>query len=123
MDLTLPKFDPAAVNRQLDALLATVPEGQHVCLIANADLMSKKASAALMVKMNTHLGAYVRVSKVAGGAFDADAGLRASFLFGVPEEDGFTYNELVAVFRDRKLGWIRSHINAYKLLNGWEVEL
>lgn len=123
MDLTLPKFDPAAVNRQLDALLATVPEGQHVCLIANADLSSKRASAALMVKMNSHFGAYVRVSKAGTGPFDADAGLRASFLFGSTEDDSFTYNELVAVFRDRGLGWVRSYVNAYKLLNGGEVEL
>lgn len=118
-------FDPTAVNKQIDALLLSVPQGHHVCLTANADLLTKRASAALMVKMGDHLGAFVRVSKTAGGAVESDAGLRVSFLVSqAPEvEDVFTYNELVALFKDRGCGFVGSHINAYKLLNGWDVEL
>ena len=120
-------FDPAAVNRQIDAIVATVPPGKHVTIIGQADLMSKKANAAIIFKVSDTFSAYARVGKSMGGPTEADAGFRVNFLVGHSVDSspvaGFTYNELVAVFRDRGLGWLRSHINAYKLLNGGTVEL
>lgn len=120
-------FDPAAVNRQIDAIVATVPPGKHVTLIGQADLMSKKANAAIIFKLNDTFSAYARVGKTVGGPTEADAGFRINFLAGHHVDpspvEGFGYNELVAVFKDRGFGWLRSHISAYKLLNGGEVEL
>jgi hypothetical protein len=124
-------FDPAAVNRQIDAIVATVPPGKHVTIIGNADLISKRANAAIIFKLNDTVSAYARVGKTVGGPTEADAGFRVNFLFGFPSNDpiegmpleGFTYNELVAIFKARGFGWFRSHISAYKLLNGGEVEL
>lgn len=117
-------FDPAAVNKQIDAYLATVPPGKRVTILGQADLMSKKASAALIVRPLDHVGAYVRVSKTPGQKVEADAGFTVSFLLDQQfPDDGFSYPELVEIFRARGWGWIRSHMAAYKLLRGWGVEL
>lgn len=119
----MPLFDPAAVNRQIDAIVATVPPGKRVTLIGNADLMSKKASAAIVFKVGDTVSAYARVTKTIGEKTEADAGFKISFLVELPEDDGFSYNELVAIFRARGTGWLKSHLNAYRLLNGGEVVL
>lgn len=119
-------FDPVAVSKQIDAIVATVPPGKHVTIVGNVDLMSKRANAAIVFKLNDTASAYARIGKTMGGATEADAGFRINFLYGDPQPltiDGFTYNELVAIFQARGAGWFRSHINAYKLLNGGEVEL
>jgi hypothetical protein len=121
-------FDPVAVNRQIDTILATVPPGKHVTIVGNADLISKRANAAIVFKLNDTLSAYARVGKTMGAATEADAGFRINFLFGVPDVDpapvqGFMYNELVAIFRERGMGWLKSRISAYKLLHGGEVRL
>jgi hypothetical protein len=119
-------FDPAAVNKQLDALLATVPAGKRGTLILNADLPGKRVSGALMFKAKVKgvdAGAYVRVSKTIGAALAADAGAQISFLADLGAEDEFTYEELVAVLKARGRGWIKAHLDAYRLFNGWEVEL
>lgn len=115
-------FDPGAVNKQLDALLGTVPTGKRGVLILNADLTEKRASGALVFRIKDNVGAYVRVSKTMGGAVTADAGAKVTFLYGSPAED-FNYSELVAVLKDRGFGWIKAHLMAYRLFNGWEVEL
>jgi hypothetical protein len=121
-------FDPVAVNKQIDSILATVPPGKHLTIVGNADLMSKRANAAIVFKLNDTLSAYARVGKTIGGPTEADAGFRVNFLFGFPDIDpapveGFTYNELVAIFKGRGKSWLRSHLDAYKILNGGEVEL
>jgi hypothetical protein len=120
-------FDPGMVNRQIDGYLASVPPGKRVCLLGQANLLSKQASASIVLRVNDSIGAYVRVSKTLGGATEADAGVKIAFLYGgqaeVPADLTFTYPELVAVFKDRGMGWVRSHISAYKLLHGQEVEL
>lgn len=116
-------FDPGTVNRQIDAYLASVPPGKKVLLLGNANLSTKTASAAVMLKVTDSIGAYVRVSKTAGAPVDADAGVKIAFLAGLPDEEPFTYAELVAVFKDRGFGWIRSHISAYRVVQGGSVEL
>jgi hypothetical protein len=119
-------FDPAAVNRQIDAIVATVPPGKHVTIIGNADLISQHANAAIIFKLDDTFSAYARVGKSVGQKMEADAGFRVNFLVdsnSVEDVAGFTYNELVAIFKDRGCGWMRSHINAYRLLNGGEVQL
>lgn len=114
-------FDPNTVNRQIDSYLASVPPGKRLVLIGNANLATKTASAALMIKVTDSIGAYVRVGKAVGKATDADAGFKVSFLAEpVPV---FTYAEIVAILKDRGLGWIRSHLYAYKLVQGEAVEL
>lgn len=120
----MPLFDPGAVNRQIDAYLASVPPGKRLALVGNANLNTKTASVALMVRVSDHFGAYVRVGKTVGGQVEADTGFKASFLVesGQPVPV-FSYPELVAVLKDRGLGWIRSHLYAYKLMRGEAVEL
>lgn len=116
-------FDPGTVNRQIDAYLATVPPGKRVLLLGNANLTTKTASAAVMLKVSDSIGAYVRVSKTPGQPVESDAGVKIAFLAGLPDEDPFTYAELVALFKDRGFGWIRAHISAYRVLHGGSVEL
>lgn len=122
-------FDPGAVNKQIDAYLASVPPGKRLLLIGSADLMSKKASASIVLKVSDSVGAYVRVSKTVGGVTEADAGVKIALLVDMPGQDTpdpeepFTYAELVAVFKDRGLGWVRSHLYAYRVVNGGTVEL
>lgn len=114
-------FDPNTVNKQIDSYLASVPPGKRLVLIGNANLSTKTASAALMIKVTDNIGAYVRVGKAVGKPTDADAGFKISFLAEpVPE---FTYSEIVAILKDRGLGWVRSHIYAYRLVQGGTVEL
>ena len=118
-----PKFDPVAVNKQIDAMLATVPQGKRGMLIAHADLANRKLSAAVLFKITDSVGGYARVSKTVGGGVDADAGVHVSFLYGNPELDEFDYAELVALFKARGQGWVRAHINAWRLMDGREVAL
>jgi len=115
-------FDPVAVNRQIDSFLAAVPNSKRGVLVLNADLVSKQASAALVVKVKDNIGAFVRVSKTFGGALSADAGAKISFL--VPQDpEPFTYSELVAVLKARGWGWASAHLGAWKLLRGKELPL
>lgn len=115
-------FDPVAVNKQIDVLLAGVPKDKRGMFVVNADLKEKRVSGALLFKVNDNVGGYVRVSKTAGGGIDADAGARVTFLYGDPGQE-FTYAELVEVFKARGFGWIKAHMTAFKLMNGWAVEL
>lgn len=121
----MPLFDPAAVNKQIDQYLATVPPGKKVTILGQVNLVNKNASAALIVRPLDHVGAYIRVGKTPGQALEADAGFSVSFLAAVEHlaEDGFSYSELVEIFRARGWGWIRSHMAAFKILRGWGVEL
>lgn len=114
-------FDPAAVNRQIDSFLATVPEGKKVTILAHADLMQKKVSGGVAIKLFDGASAFARVSKTFGGPTEADAGIRISFLAGPP--DTFSYAELVEVFKARGQGWVKAHMNAWRLFEGKEVEL
>ena len=115
-------FDPAAVNKQIDTLLAGVPKDKRGMFVVNADLKEKRVSGALLFKVTDNVGGYVRVSKTAGGGLDADAGARVTFLYGDPGDE-FTYAELVEVLKARGYGWVRAHMTAYRLFNGWEVAL
>jgi len=126
--MTFPKFDPVAVNRTIDNMLAAVPQGQRGILVFHGDLQTKKGSAALMFKVTNNIGAFVRVSKVAGQPVDVDAGGHISFLYGAapydaPELSEYTYPEVVAVFKARGWGWIKSHLSALRLVTGGEVWL
>lgn len=116
-------FDPVAVNKQIDSMLAMVPAGKRGILVANADLVNKKLSAAVMFKIAGGVGGYVRVSKTVGGATEADAGAHVSFLYGHPEDTDFSYEDMVALFKARGQGWIKAHMNAWRLMDGREVEL
>lgn len=115
-------FDPVAVNRQIDSFLQGVPAGKRGLVVLNADLLSKKASAALVVKVRENLGAYARISKTLGGALEADAGARITFL--VPQEQKlFSYFELVELLKSRGFGWVKAHLGAFKLLRGKDVAI
>ena len=114
-------FDPIAVNKQIDSMLAAIPPGKHGILIGYADLASKTASVGVAFKLADSVGGYVKLSKVINGATSAEAGVHASFLFS--SEEPFDRWELVEVFKARGQHWIKAHWNAWKLLNGYEVAL
>lgn len=116
-------FDPSAVNKAIDAYIATVPPGKRVVLLGNANLVSKVAGAAIMLKVSDTVGAYLRVTKSPGQRIDADAGVKVAFLAGLPEEETFTFAELVKLLEDRGLGWIGARMGAYRLMRGGHVEL
>ena len=116
-------LDPVTVNRQIDAYLASVPAGKRVVLLGQASLVEKKAGATLVVRATDWAGAYLRVSKVSGQKLETEAGFKISLLYDDPDVLHFTYPELVEVFRARGFGWVRSHLAAYRLMKGGEVEL
>ena len=115
-------FDPAAVNKQIDVLLASVPPGKRVLWVVEGNLQDKRVSGALMAKVTDNIGAYLRINKTAGAPVGADIGIRGSFLYGA-SGDEFTYAEVVEVLKARGYGWVRAHLTAYRLFNGWDVEL
>jgi hypothetical protein len=115
-------FDPSSVNKQIDAFLSTVPPGKKVILLGQASLREKKGSAALVVRVTDNIGAYARVTKTVGQELEVDGGFKITFLLE-DHDDSFTYSELVEVLKARGKGWIRAHIDAYKILNGQVVEL
>ena len=116
-------FDPTAVNKQIDAYISSVPPGKRVVLLGNVNLVSKAAGAAIMLKVSDTVGAYVRVTKLPGQQLDADAGVKVAFLVRMPEDETFTFSELVKLLEDRGLGWIAARMGAYRLMRGGHVEL
>lgn len=126
-------MDPVAVNKQIDAFLASVPPGKRAVLLGQASLSERRLGASLVVRVTDNIGAYVRVGKTQGQKMDAEAGVKATFLIGPqgsPEKlrylmgtDPFTYAEIVDIFRARGFNWVRSHLYAYRLMRGGEVEL
>lgn len=114
-------FDPATLNKQIESYVATIPPGKKIVLLGEASLRKKEVTLALAVKLNDVFTAYTKVSKDPTG-FEATGGVKASFLFE-EEEDGFSYSELVAFFKSRGYGWIRAHLDAFKLSRGFDVEL
>lgn len=116
-------FDPGAVNKQIDAYISSVPPGKRVVLLGNVNLVSKQAGAAIMLKVSDAVGAYVRVTKIPGQRFESDAGIKIAFLAGMPDDETFTFSELVKLLEDRGLGWIGARMGAYRLMRGGHVEL
>lgn len=118
-------FDPAAVNKQIDAVVASVPEGKRVLVLADGALNTKTIRAAIVIRISDNVGGYVRVSKTAGQKLDGDFGVGVSFLVDTVEtpDDGFTYEEVVALLRDRGFGPVKARWQAYRLFNGQEVAL
>lgn len=116
-------FDPSAVNKQIDAYIASVPPGKRVVLLGNVNLVSKQAGAAIMLKVSDTLSGYIRVTKLPGQHFESDAGIKVAFLAGMPSEEVFTFSELVKLLEDRGLGWVRARMGAYRLMRGGHVEL
>lgn len=116
-------FDPGAVNKQIDAYIASVPPGKRVVLLGNVNLVSKQAGAAIMLKVSDTLSGYIRVTKIPGQHIESDAGFKIAFLAGMPDEEVFTFSELVKLLEDRGLGWVRARMGAYRLMRGGHVEL
>lgn len=116
-------FDPGAVNRQIDAYIASVPPGKRVVLLGNVNLVSKQAGAAIMLKVSDTVSGYIRVTKLPGQHFESDAGIKITFLAGMPDDETFTFSELVKLLEDRGLGWIGARMGAYRLMRGGHVEL
>lgn len=116
-------FDPGAVNKQIDAYIASVPPGKRVVLLGNVNLVSKQAGAAIMLKVSDTVSGYIRVTKIPGQRFESDAGVKIAFLAGMPDEEVFTFSELVKLLEDRGLGWVGARMGAYRLMRGGHVEL
>jgi hypothetical protein len=115
-------FDPAAVNRQIDAVVASVPSGKKVLVIADGQLTSKTLRAAIVIRISDNVGGYVRVSKSPGQKLDGDFGVSASFLLD-GDRDEFDYDEVVELLRDRGFGLFKAHWKAFRLFDGHEVAL
>jgi hypothetical protein len=115
-------FDPAAVNKQIDAVVASVPEGKRVLVLADGALSTKTIRAAIVIRISDNVGGYVRVSKTAGQKLDGDFGVGVSFLVD-QGDDEFTYEEVVALLRGRGFGPVKARWQAYRLFNGQEVAL
>ena len=116
-------FDPGAVNRQIDAYIASVPPGKRVVLLGNINLINRQAGAAIMLKVSDTVSGYIRVTKIPGQSLESDAGVKIAFLAGMPEEETFTFSELVKLLEDRGLGWVGARMGAYRLMRGGHVEL
>jgi hypothetical protein len=115
-------FDPAAVNKQIDAVVASVPAGKRVLVLADGQLSSKTLRAAIVIRISDNVGGYVRVSKSPGQKLDGDFGVSASFLLD-NTSDEFDYDDVVEVLRGRGFGLFKAHWQAYRLFNGKEVQL
>ncbi len=86
-DTIMGLFDPVAVNRQIDQIAATIPQGKTIALIGHVDVATKKFSLSVAVRKGP-AEAFVRVGKPLGkGAFEADAGIKVSFLVDQPDDD------------------------------------
>ncbi len=116
-------FDPAATNKQIDSVLAGLEPGKRFMLTADADLGDRSGRAAVIIRISDDVKGYVRVTKKLGQPVGGDAGVSISFLVHNSDDDYFTYDELVTLFRERGFGIFKAHWCAYKILNGQAVEL
>lgn len=115
-------FDPAETNRQIDAVLAGLEPGKRFSLTADADIANRSGRAAILIRINDDVKAYVRVTKQLGKPVGGDAGVSISFLVD-RADDTFTYDELVALFQARGFGAFKAHWSAYRILSGKTVQL
>lgn len=78
-------FDPAAIDRQISSIVATIPQGSKVVLLGNYNHQTRTFSIAVAGKVGDHVQIYGRVGKPIGKELEADAGIKIHYFVTSPE--------------------------------------